>query len=294
MASLIIKIQNEANDSSVGTTTLLRSARTAAFKLDQTDFLHWIDDELNGYDAYERLPKYRKISGPPMAQHPHKGWIPVIMRNVESAKAISKAGLFEPIGEIEHALKNMGENDTFMWLYGPDMQEVLRKACNQQTVFGVRIETSQYAQALESIRNIVLSWALSLEKNGILGEGFHFEKNDSQKASPVTQNIFANNIGIIGSIGDNNYISQNQNNQADIIDAVKLIEKFSGEFPADIQSEIERQVSIIIESVKNPSTKNNSGKSAAERLIKIGEAAASSAAGHLLIQTAQRIFDLFN
>jgi hypothetical protein len=60
--SLLRDIQNSAVQSDVDVSTLLRKCKILAVRLGNEQFKRWVDAELNGYDAKEDLPDYRKLS----------------------------------------------------------------------------------------------------------------------------------------------------------------------------------------------------------------------------------------
>ena len=53
---------------------------------------------------------------------------------------------------------------------------------------------------MDRVRNLVLDWALDLEKNGILGEGMTFSDEEKKRASSQDININGNFQGIIGNV----------------------------------------------------------------------------------------------
>src|SRR5437016_3109713 len=59
--SLLRDIQNAATNQSTNTATLLRKCKILAARLGNEEFKQWIDNELNGYQTVEGLPKYRII-----------------------------------------------------------------------------------------------------------------------------------------------------------------------------------------------------------------------------------------
>jgi len=51
------------------------------------------------------------------------------------------------------------------------------------------IGRAQIHRIIEAVRNVVLIWALKLEEDGILGEGFVFSKSEKRLANTITYNI---------------------------------------------------------------------------------------------------------
>jgi hypothetical protein len=57
--SLLRDIQNAAVDPNTDVTTLLRKCKILAVRLGNEELKRWVDNELNGYEKSENLPKYR-------------------------------------------------------------------------------------------------------------------------------------------------------------------------------------------------------------------------------------------
>lgn len=57
---------------------------------------------------------------------------------------------------------------------------------------------SEIAGIIDSVRNILLEWSLKLEKDGILGDGITFSKEEKEKASTVNYHI-QNFSGVLGT-----------------------------------------------------------------------------------------------
>ena len=59
--SLLREIQNDAVNSNVKISDLLRKCKILAVRLGSTEFQSWINKELNGYSSEDELPEYRII-----------------------------------------------------------------------------------------------------------------------------------------------------------------------------------------------------------------------------------------
>jgi AbiTii len=69
----------------------------------------------------------------------------------------------------------------------------------------VHISTSQVHGLLDAVRNLVLEWALKLERAGINGEGMSFNREEKQLAKEASTTINIGSIGsMIGNLGSNN------------------------------------------------------------------------------------------
>ena len=60
--TILRRIQEEAVDSEVQLTSLLRRCKILAVRLGSIDFKNWIDFELNGYNTERDVPEYRILS----------------------------------------------------------------------------------------------------------------------------------------------------------------------------------------------------------------------------------------
>lgn len=59
--SLLREIQNDAVNSNVNVSDLLRKCKILAYRLGNEDFKNWVDFELNGYGSTDSLPNYRTV-----------------------------------------------------------------------------------------------------------------------------------------------------------------------------------------------------------------------------------------
>ena len=59
--SLLREIQNDAVNSNVKVSDLLRKCKILAYRLGNNDFKSWVEFELNGYSKIEILPNYRVL-----------------------------------------------------------------------------------------------------------------------------------------------------------------------------------------------------------------------------------------
>ena len=97
-----------------------------------------------------------------------------------------------------------------------------------------------------------MDWALKLEKAGITGDGLSFSDREKTEAKPVTQQIFARNIGHIGNAYDQ---AQSNNNQTasitisneKITNLIEEIERTTQLLPVEKQLEINQKVLEIRE-----------------------------------------------
>src|SRR5690554_5870436 len=80
----VIQLQEEAMKTNSSITSLVRMAYVIARKLKLIEFGEWLQYELNGYQDYQgnEWPPYRTVSGELMGWNPYRGWIPVVINDV--------------------------------------------------------------------------------------------------------------------------------------------------------------------------------------------------------------------
>lgn len=136
----------------------------------------------------------RKLKGEVKAWNPYHGWIPVILQNDEIDKAISEYLVSDSIPNLMNVYDNSGGN-TAVLQFGASMNQMLSKSCSFGTKYALMIGVNQIYNIMEKTRNIVLDWAITLEENGILGEGLQFTEQEKDIAnSTSTINNYTNNI----------------------------------------------------------------------------------------------------
>jgi hypothetical protein len=66
---------------------------------------------------------------------------------------------------------------------------VLRKLGPYATQPSLHVTAAQLANISETARNMVLRWALDLERDGVRGENFEFTSREKEIAGVTTQNV---------------------------------------------------------------------------------------------------------
>ena len=205
MSFLVIELQKSALDDSVTTINLLRKALVVAKKLKISKFEKWINNELNGYEDNNNIPKYRQVYGQLRALNPYRGWIPTSFgENSEMEDMASKKNVGDSISKIEYLLKT--EGNTLCMSFPSEVESMLAKMFQFETKYQLFIDKSKFNRILESVRTIILNWALELECDGILGEEMIF--NSEEKEIANEKNYTINNF--FGDVSDSN-IQQHSN-----------------------------------------------------------------------------------
>jgi hypothetical protein len=194
---LILQIQQAALDSNSSVTDALRKAKLASTKLGLTEFGSWVDRELNGYIGIpaKDLPKYRLLSGFPVANNPFHGWQPIIFSNPRTETNLSRAPIGMSIPGIEQSLRGVSNKGAFFYPYPPETGAKLRQALQFETETHIKLDVSQIAEILNIVRNIILEWTMDMEKQGILGTDLTFNEEERAKSAAATAHT-VNNIHI--------------------------------------------------------------------------------------------------
>jgi len=202
MKSLVLELQREAMNPNSRLSDVLRKAMVVATKLKVQDLRAWVEAELKGYTNDQEIPLYRKVNGTLKAWNPYNGWIPVIIRHSELSERLSERSIAQPISELESLVKQKNEGGV---LQVPLPHEWLMKffADSEEFRLGMVptliVDKSQIEGILDAVRNEVLNWSLSLESQGILGDGMSFSTEEVDKAKATVYNIKSFK-GILGNV----------------------------------------------------------------------------------------------
>src|SRR5262249_40080328 len=151
--------------------------------------------------------------------NPYRGWCPIIIQDDRLYEVCHTSYLFQPIAEIESLLVSEG---TLTYTYPPELDSILRDSLPMQIQMEIRAHMSQSALAtpINAVKNILLDWAVDLEKAGVAGEALGFSYEDKKEAATVTQNIYAQNIGNLGNMNDKSSVTNRLSNNSFNIDKI--------------------------------------------------------------------------
>lgn len=186
--SLVLELQHEALDPNVSVAVLLRKALVVVKKLDIKEFEGWIELELNGYKGGSTVPDYRIITGTVMGHNPYQGWQPLIFQDDKTQNTCSTRGTTQSISELEQLI-DKSKNSIFQMYYPAENEQILRKAIGFDVPIALHVSAACLHGIVDKVRNIVLNWALKLEKDGITGEGMTFSKEEKDTAAKHTYNV---------------------------------------------------------------------------------------------------------
>jgi AbiTii len=214
---LILKLQAEAANPDASVTNLLRMAKIAATKLNLKDALVWIDRELNGYMdlKVEDLAPYRRLTGIPQGYNPVHGWQPIQFQDTKTADICSEAYVGWALGAIEKSVVERSEG-SYAFPYRPEEKIAIQQSLRFRVDVHISIQRAQLWNIVEQVRNLILNWALELEKAGVLGENMHFSEQEKGDAKPVTQQFFIQNVGVWGNVTDQAIVTSQQKATAKI------------------------------------------------------------------------------
>ena len=128
----------------------------------------------------------------------HHGWIPVIFEyDIESITTHSAS---DTISSLLNVYEN-SENRTAILPFNASMNNYLSKHGGFHTKYALMIGTNQIYNIIERVRNIILDWSITLEENGILGEGLQFSNTEKEIANntPVINHYINNFWGDVSS-----------------------------------------------------------------------------------------------
>lgn len=199
---IVIQLQELASDSNHDISDLLRKALMVATKLELGEFREWILAELNGYSKARRdsLPDYRIIRGDLRVHNPYHGLQPFLLPQ-ELHEAVTVINVTESVASLcELAYgKTKGE---IVYQFAPEQERILMSM--QGGFAQLRptrvVGTNKLTAILNTVRTHILEWALSLEAEGIVGDGLSFSVSEKQ-AAMNSQNIRIENFqGILGNV----------------------------------------------------------------------------------------------
>lgn len=175
---LVSEIQRDALDPSVKVSTLLRKVRLAAAKLNLTTVEGWVEQELKGYP--DEVPEYRQTRGQVRYWNPYHGWQPVA-GDAGLMDILSSVTIGESIGSLETLLDAQDDSGSFHVAYTPHKLQLFSEMFNQTiSRAGVQISVGTVAHVMETVRNLVLDWAISLEKAGVTGNNLSFSPEEKR------------------------------------------------------------------------------------------------------------------
>ncbi len=215
-ASLIDELQLDASNGNVSVSSLLRKALMVAAKLEVSDIPEWINKELSGYKDDDSVPQYRTLYSSIKAKLSRGGWIPVQFPTSKLRDIVSEHLVREFVAHIESVLRSDGQ---IICRFSPEQQQILQGMFAYQTEFAGFLERASFENILDEIRNLVLHWAIALDKAGVRGDGLAFTDPEKLRAHRMTLNVNSENfnVGILGGTGGQSNVAGGNNARVNIL-----------------------------------------------------------------------------
>jgi len=214
MSSIVIELQSDALQEDFPIAELLKKAYLIATKLDINDFKIWVRQELDGYGIAEQVPKYRQAYGVlEVFNHSRGMWQPFNIPEIELEQQIRSIQIKEAISEIEKA-KQAGMKGMLEMPLSGELALMLEKGAHCPFPVKRRFSSTVLDKICDSVRVVILDWAIGLEKQGVLGKDLIFTNEEKNKVN--TTHIHIGSFqGIFGDV-NNSQIKQHRGIEANI------------------------------------------------------------------------------
>lgn len=243
MAGLVEELQAQALNPSVKVSDLLRRVKLAAVKLQLKDTADWVDHELRGYSDPQNVPPYRRTTGQLRAHTRYHGVVPVTGSS-DWLDQICKTPISDSVAKVE-VLAGDGTQEVIGGVSSTIATQMNEANGTPGTEYYIHTPQSVFLDVLEQVRNLVLDWAIDLEKNGIFGEGISFSVEEKQKAAQAAPSI---NIGTFSGHLHQGELSGHQNrtliastdNSTNSLDTDTLFQQLIQAIDSNIGNEMHR------------------------------------------------------
>lgn len=267
MNKFVIELQKSCLDISVGCTELLWKAYFIAKKLDIHELESFCNSEIYGYrNLLNKLPSYRYVLGEyRILNIQSNSWNPVAING--NLYGYQRLPLVDSIAELETFFKSgIPELEVAI---SPEIQGVFKNEIpnSDSSPISCFFPQPQIANLLQSVRILILSWAIELEKKGILGDDYMFNDKEKENAQNVSNITFNGDVKLSGNYalgqmdGSTVTVQNTSMNIEDVKNLIKLIAEELGK--SGISEEEQKKVSENIESIKEAIADND--------VVKIGK-----------------------
>lgn len=258
MAGLVEQLQREALNPTVPVSSLLRKVKVAAVKLKLGTIEGWVENELKGYD--DEVPPYRVVVGTPKAYFPYRGW-GSIGGDAKGVAALSRMPLHQSMSSLED-LVSRDKGNNLIVPYSAEIVETLNDDSDVPAIkMALHVDGSSVVAIIDAVRNLVLDWALELEKAGIVGTDVSFDTKEQARAHDPSVMITVGSIGhFTGNLG-----SRNVSGDISVAINVEAAKTALGAFedalaeapiPADILAELKPELNTIKAQLAKPKPSN--------------------------------------
>lgn len=256
--SLLREIQNDAVNSDVKVSDLLRKCKILAYRLGNLDFKNWVEYELNGYpkDIIDILPNYRILNNVNSKGH-FSGAFESGLRNANMPtfnlpevlqESLSKANFYSPIATLEDLASSDSSVLTQDWnpiiiaKYGANMYEGY--VCMQAWKI---IPTSFVIGIVDTIKTKILNFVLDIEMINKDAGDVEINSNPipQEKVSQIFNITISGNVHNLASGNSHSNIQQTNNTQLPQ-DFIKLIQDLNqSDIDDEIASEVAKKIEIL-------------------------------------------------
>ncbi len=191
MESVVIELQRELLENDCDILSALRKAHVIASKLELKEFDEWIMSELNGYQCNEEnIPDYRSIKGELKAWNPYRGWIPVILADGKMEQLICDRRIHDSISAIIR-LGTKNETGSIKINIPAGAARTIDRMCTVPfpTNYAVFFSSHLLHEIIDKVKNCLLEWTLTLEKQGVRGNGMIFDDKETSAAKSIPQQV---------------------------------------------------------------------------------------------------------
>lgn len=224
--SIVLELQELASDGDHDINDLLRKTLMVATKLEVKEFRAWASAELHGYtgEARQTLPPYRQIRGEMSLYHPSLGTVAFRALPQQLYKELVLINVTESVASLVHLL-DREQTDSVCYDFSPEQERIL-KSLPVESLKRYRatrtVSKNRIMALLDAVRTTILEWALTLEKDGIMGEGLSFSAKEKRA---VMQNFNINNFqGVLGNVEAGASVTQTNTQQVMAADFPSLVQ----------------------------------------------------------------------
>lgn len=212
---LISDIINDLVDDQLSLSVALNKTKILATRINNSNLLNWVNNELKGYPNKNSLPAYRKTQGSIIGdfmngrQHVSNYPIPLPDLGEEMEKEMHSFCLYDSVATLEVFTKNESPSLVFRFPDGVrnSLENILRGSNGpyfQLLNIGVTVPIHFVNQALAAAKDRLLDFMLELEKEFGIETEIEDLKRNSSKVNYIMATTINNN-------GDGNVINTGKN-----------------------------------------------------------------------------------
>ena len=99
---------------------------------------------------------------------------------------VSEVHISESIASIEASLKAKSDGSPFHMPFTPGQLDLISDMAGRRVAkAGVDFSIGAVAHLLDAVRNLVLEWAIDLERSGVTGAGISFSSDEKRLRKPA-------------------------------------------------------------------------------------------------------------